>query len=55
MEFKIGDKVISKFTDLEYTVLENTNIDSPDVKLTIMIKGKYYKTITQKNNLTKKD
>ncbi len=54
MEFKFGDKVISK-NNVEYLVLEDTNINSPDVKLIVMMKGKYYRTIGQKNDLIKKD
>ena len=54
MEFKRNDKVIS-INGFEFTVLEDTDANSPYVKLIAMVQGKYLKTITTKNKLTKKD
>lgn len=54
MEFKRNDKVIS--TDgREFIVIKDTVENSPNVELLTIISGKYIKTITTKNKLTKKD
>ena len=54
MEFKRNDKVIGK-SGRVFTVTKDTNIDSPNVELKTMYLGKWVKTITTKNQLTKKD
>lgn len=54
MEFKRNDKVIST-NGREFTVIKDTTENSPYVELQTMILGKYVKTITTKNKLTKKD
>ena len=54
MEFKSGDEVISN-NGMVYSVLKDTNINSPYVELLGINKGKYFKTITTKTHLVKKE
>ncbi len=54
MEFKSGDKVISN-NGMVYSVLKDTDINSPYVELLGISKGKYFKTITTKTHLIKKE
>jgi len=54
MEFKRNDKVIST-NGREFTVIKDTIKNSPNVELLTIISGKYVKTITTKDKLTKKD
>jgi hypothetical protein len=54
MEFKRNDIVISP-NGREFIVIKDTTIDSPNVELQTMYLGKYVKTITTKDKLTKKD
>lgn len=54
MEFKKNDKVIAK-SGRVFIVTKDTTIDSPSVELQTMLSGKWIKTVTTKNELTKKD
>lgn len=54
MEFKSGDEVISN-NGMVYSVLKDTDINSPYVELLGINKGKYFKTITAKTHLVKKE
>jgi len=54
VEFKRNDKVIAK-SGRVFIVVKDTDINSPNVELQTMLSGKWIKTITTKNELTKKD
>lgn len=54
VEFKRNDKVIAK-SGRVFIVVKDTDINSPNVELQTMLSGKWIKTITTKNKLTKKD
>lgn len=55
MEFKRGDKVISKSSGRLYIVVKNTTMDSLNIEVIAMLSGKWIKTITTKNKFITKD